>query len=72
MMIPTQRFCFFGQTKGAFAGFGLDGATLKADGSGDKMLYGKSVMNKEIVEGQTGSPGIAQPFVAQLTNEISR
>jgi lipid-binding SYLF domain-containing protein len=69
---PNAKILFFGQTKGAFAGFGLDGATLKADGSGDKTLYGKSITNNEIVEGQTATPGIAQLFVAQLNNETSR
>ena len=28
----------YARTKGAFAGFGLDGATLKADNSGNKSL----------------------------------
>jgi len=37
--------------KGAFAGFGLDGATLKADDSSNKALYGKPFTNSEIVEG---------------------
>jgi lipid-binding SYLF domain-containing protein len=69
---PNAKILFFGQTKGAFAGFGLDGATLKADDSGDKTLYGKSITNNEIVNGQTNTPEVAQPFVAKLTNGTSR
>jgi len=42
--------------KGAFAGFGLDGATLKADDSGNKALYGKPITNSEIVEGHPIRP----------------
>src|ERR1700757_3478045 len=30
---PNAKILFFGHTKGAFAGFGLDGATLKSDES---------------------------------------
>ncbi len=68
---PNAKILFFGQTRGAFAGFGLDGATLKADDSGNKALYGKSITNNEIVESQTNTPGVAQPFVAILTSGTS-
>jgi SH3 domain-containing YSC84-like protein 1 len=68
---PNARLLFFGQTKGAFAGFGLDGATLKADDSSDKALYGKPISNGEIVNGGAGTPAAAQPLVAKLT-EASR
>jgi len=68
---PNAKILFFGQTRGAFAGFGLDGATLKADDSGNKAPYGKSITNNEIVESQTNTPGVAQPFVAILTSGTS-
>ena len=35
---PTAKYVFYGLTKGAFAGFGLDGTALKADHSGNKVL----------------------------------
>jgi lipid-binding SYLF domain-containing protein len=38
---PNAKLLFYGVTKGAFAGFGLDGATLKPDASGTEALYGK-------------------------------
>jgi SH3 domain-containing YSC84-like protein 1 len=69
---PNAKILFFGQTKGAFAGFGLDGATLKADDSSDKKLYGKPLSNSEIVDGQTGTPAVAQPLLATLAKETSR
>src|ERR1700684_445151 len=59
---PNAQVVFYGQTKGAFAGFALDGATLKRDQSGDKALYGKDVANSEIVDG-AAAPAIAQPVV---------
>jgi lipid-binding SYLF domain-containing protein len=64
---PNAKILFFGLAKGAFAGFGLDGANLKPDESGNKALYGKTIKNSEIVEG-TDSPAVAQPFVSKLTS----
>src|SRR5580658_4179490 len=61
---PNAKIIFYGQTKGAFAGFGLDGATLKPDESSNKALYGKSISNGEIIGGTT-TPAAAQQFVAK-------
>jgi lipid-binding SYLF domain-containing protein len=69
---PNAQIVFYGRTKGMFAGFGLDGATLKCDQAGDKALYGKDVANTEIVDGGAATPGIAQPFVAKITQSASR
>ena len=64
---PDAKILFFGHTKGAFAGFGLDGATLKPDESSNRALYGKTITNSEIIEGGAETPAAAQPLVAQLT-----
>ena len=69
---PNAKILFFGHTKGVFAGFGLDGATLKPDESGNKALYGKPSANGEVVEGGTATPAVAQPFIAKLAQESSR
>jgi lipid-binding SYLF domain-containing protein len=69
---PNAQVVFYGQTKGAFAGFGLDGATLKRDQSGDTALYGKDVTNSEIVDGGGGAPAIAQPFINKLAQAAKR
>jgi SH3 domain-containing YSC84-like protein 1 len=68
---PNAKILFFGHTKGAFAGFGLDGATLKPDESGNKALYGKTVSNSQIVEGAE-TPAVAKSFVAKLAQESNR
>jgi len=47
----NTKFLFFGHTKGTFAGFAVDGATLKSDQSSDKALYGKKLTKHAIVEG---------------------
>jgi len=68
---PNAKILVFGHTKGAFAGFDLDGATLKLDESGNKALYGKSLSNGEIIEGAT-TPSVAQPFITKLAQASGR
>jgi SH3 domain-containing YSC84-like protein 1 len=65
----NAKILFYGHTKGAFAGFDLDGTTLKPDDSGNKALYGKTIANSEIVEG-AATPEVAQPLVSKLTSLI--
>ena len=62
---PNAQILFYGHTKGVFAGFGLDGATLKSDESSNKALYGKTVTNNEIISGEA-TPSAAQQLVAKL------
>ena len=67
---PNAKILLYGRTKGAFAGFDLDGATLKPDNSGNKALYGKSLSNGEIIAGGTAPSG-AQTFVATIAQASS-
>jgi lipid-binding SYLF domain-containing protein len=69
---PNAKIRFFGHTKGAFAGFGLDGATLKPDEAGVKALYGKTLTNSAIVQGGAETPAVAQPLMAKLAQESNR
>ena len=69
---PNAKILFYGRTKGTFAGFGLDGATLKPDESGNKALYGKTLGNREIVENGAETPAVARPLVAKLARESGR
>ena len=66
----NPKILLFGHTKGAFAGFDLDGASLKPDDSGNKALYGKALSNGEIVAGST-VPSTAQTFVAAIAQDSS-
>jgi lipid-binding SYLF domain-containing protein len=68
----NSQILFYGSTKGVFAGFGLDGATLKTDESGNKALYGKKLSNSEIVDGGTQTPTAAQPFLTTLAQPSNR
>ena len=68
---PNAKILLYGHTKGAFAGFDLDGASLKPDDSGNKALYGKKLSNGEIVAGST-VPSTAQTFVATMAQASGR
>ena len=72
MAIPMRRSSFFSSTKGAFAGFGLDGASIKWDESGDKALYGKPITNTVVVDEGTPTPAIAAAFVSKLGQGSNR
>jgi lipid-binding SYLF domain-containing protein len=64
---PNVKILVYAQTKGAFAGFGLDGATLKPDNSGNKFLYGRAVTNRDTFEENPSVPSAAIPLMAALT-----
>ncbi|HUA19131.1 MAG TPA: lipid-binding SYLF domain-containing protein [Bryobacteraceae bacterium] len=66
----NSKILLYGQTKGAFAGFDLDGATLKPDDSGNKALYGRTLSNGEIIAGAT-APSSARTFVATIAQASS-
>jgi len=63
---PNVKIVFYGHTKGTFAGFGLDGATLKPDESGNKAIYGRPMTNTEIVETAVETPAAAQALIGEL------
>ena len=65
------KILFFGQTKGAFAGFGLDGATLKPDESSNKQLYGTTLQNSKIVDGGTETPAVAKSLIKTLAEKAN-
>jgi len=69
---PDAKVLFFARTKGVFAGFGLDGATLKPDESTLTAIYGKPLKNAEIVDGGTEVPAVFKPFLATLTRDAER
>ena len=68
---PNSKVLFYRQTKGAFAGFDLDGATLKPDDSGNKALYGRTLSNGEIIAGGA-TPSSAHAFVATIAQASNR
>ncbi len=63
---PNVKLLFFGHTKGVFAGFGLDGATLKPDESGNRAIYGKPMTNTEIVGSGVATPAAAESLIGNF------
>jgi SH3 domain-containing YSC84-like protein 1 len=69
---PNAQVLVCGSTKGGFAGFGLDGSTIKWDESSDEALFGKPITNTEIANGGTPTPAIAEGFVSKLGQGSNR
>ena len=63
------KLMFYGHTSGAFAGFVLDGVTLKTDEAGNKALYDKAVSNAAVVAGEVATPAATQPLAAALSTQ---
>ena len=66
---PNAKFLFYGIAKGVFGGFGLDGAALKRDTSGNRALYGKKMTTYEVIDQTAVTPEIASRFIAALPQE---
>ncbi len=60
----------YSRSRGLFAGISLEGSTLRADGSANKKLYGRSLNAKEIVrEGKVGVPAAGSELVSLLDKD---
>src|SRR5438067_2068835 len=46
----TAEIISWSRTRGVFAGVSLQGATLRQDGDVNKVLYGKKINNRQIVD----------------------
>jgi len=54
------------RSRGLFAGLSLEGSTLRPDDSENEKLYGRTISNQRILEGETGVPPAARPLIAEL------
>ena len=68
----TAEILSWSRSRGVFAGVSLQGATLRQDLDVNKELYGKTLTNKEIIEGQMAPPKSAEAFVSNLNKYSSR
>jgi SH3 domain-containing YSC84-like protein 1 len=59
----------YSRSRGLFAGVSLDGATLRPDEETNREMYGKSITNREILEGDVTAPAAAEPFRHALGRE---
>jgi lipid-binding SYLF domain-containing protein len=61
----------YSHAKGLFAGISLEGATIHADHSENKKIYGKDLNNKQILLAKVTTPPAAKPLVGAL-NKLAR
>ncbi len=66
----TAEILSWSRSRGVFAGVALNGATLRQDLDDNRELYGKSLENKEIVNGDLAPPKNAEKLLA-LFNKYS-
>jgi len=56
----------YSRSRGVFAGVTLDGATLRADDSDNRKVYGRDVTQEEILHGKVQPTAAATPFLTIL------
>ena len=56
------------RSRGVFAGVSLEGATLRPDHDDNAKLYGRSVTQREILEGRAPAPAAATPLYDELNH----
>ncbi len=62
----------YSRSRGLFAGVSLSGATLRQDLDTNKNLYGKTLQNKEIINGSYKAPEAAVPLLKLLNKYSAR
>jgi lipid-binding SYLF domain-containing protein len=62
----------YSRQRGVFAGIALTGSTLRPDDDANKELYGRTVTNREILDGKVPPPPAAKAFIATLDKYSSR
>lgn len=62
----------YSRSRGAFAGLSLDGQVIKNDGGANDDIYGRKITAKEILFGNTASPGAARTLDATLAKYSPR
>lgn len=66
----TAEILSWSRSRGLFAGLALNGATLRQDLDDNRMLYGKAIQNKDIVNKEVAPPKAADRLLS-LYNKYS-
>jgi lipid-binding SYLF domain-containing protein len=62
----------YSRSRGIFGGLDLEGAAVTQDEKANQELYGRTMTNKEIIEGHVRTPAAAQSFIHTLGRMSSR
>ena len=68
----TAEILSWSRSRGLFAGVSLQGATLRQDLDVNRSLYGKSLENRQIIEGDMAPPEAAKRLIEVLNKHSSR
>jgi lipid-binding SYLF domain-containing protein len=68
----TAEILTWSRARGLFAGLSLSGATLRQDLDTNKVLYGRDIQNREIIESGIAPPAAAKEFLGTLSKYSSR
>ncbi len=68
----TAEILTWSRSRGVFAGLSLSGATLRQDLDVNRDIYGKTLTNREIVQGEVKPAGAAASFVSVLNKYSGR
>ncbi len=68
----TAEILSWSRSRGVFAGVALQGATMREDMDDNQALYGRSLTNRDIVQGNVAVPSAARPFIETLTRYSPR
>jgi len=68
----TAEILSWSRSRGIFAGVSLSGATLRQDLGTNRALYGKTLENREIIQGKLSAPPAASGFISVLNKYSSR
>ncbi|MBM3759034.1 MAG: lipid-binding SYLF domain-containing protein [Acidobacteria bacterium] len=71
-VLMTAEILSYSRSRGVFAGLSLEGATLRQDLDANKDLYGKTMTNKEIIEGNPAAPAAAKNLIGELNKYSPR
>ena len=68
----TAEMLSYSRSRGVFAGVSLEGSTLRQDLDVNRGLYGKTMTNKEIIDGNPTPPASAKLLLADLNKYSPR
>ena len=68
----TAEILSWSRSRGIFAGVSLSGSTLRQDLGTNRALYGKTLENREIIQGNVPAPATASAFLSVLNKYSSR
>ena len=72
-VVMKAEILSYSRARGVFAGVSLEGSTMRSDGEANKVLYGKELTAREIVQGgKVKIPAAGHPLIRLLDRVTPR